>query len=398
VSNTGIITGGIGGYADTPGVGGAGISLLRGGLVTNTGIIAGGDGGNAMTSKYYLPGTGGAGVQLTGGSISNGGNISGGAGGYTDRDLGGFGGSGVLLNTSTLNNSGHITGGSGGYDPDGVGGAGGAGVYINGGALTTSGTITGGAAGKGDGGDGSNGDAVEFGSSAGTLVITPTSVFVGDVVANMTVDDTLVLSGKGSGTLAGLGTIVTGFTTLDEDAHGRWTLAGTITGDGALNIGADATLTLNGSVSIATVAFDAGGNERLTLDVPGAFASPLSGFGSGDSIDLVDIQATSLKYTGHMLTLFGANGSTVDTLTFDGKYTQADFALQATRGGTEVIYAGAHDQPWGLSDFLPQGIMAPQDAHGAFGAVPTAGYLAVGLEHGLEDVVMVHFGHVGVAT
>jgi hypothetical protein len=43
----------------------------------------------------------------------------------------------------------------------------------------------------------------------------------------------------------------------------------------------------------------------------------------------------------HALSLLGANGAALDTLMFDGKYRQADFALQAVQNGTEVGYAGA---------------------------------------------------------
>jgi fibronectin-binding autotransporter adhesin len=398
IKNTGTIAGNIGGYAEHGGAGGVGVSLLGGGLVVNKGAILGGYGGRSRSNHNYLPGTGGAGVQLSGGSISNQGDISGGAGGYAGLALGGFGGAGVILNTGAVDNSGHIYGGAGGHDPYGTGGTGGAGVYLNGGTLTNSGTITAGAAGKGGVADGDPGDAVMFGSAVGTLVITPSSVFIGDVAANVSVDDTLVLSGKGSGTLAGLGTTVTGFTTIDEDAHAHWTLTGTITGNGALSIGEDSSLTLNGSVSIGAVGFASGGNDRLTLDAPNAFSSPLSGFGSGDSIDLAGIQATSLKYANHTLTLLDVNGTIVGALTFQGKYTQADFALQASHGGTDVIYAGTDNESWGFRDFLPQGIAQPEDAHGAYDATQAASYLAAGLGRELEGVAIVHFGHAGIPT
>ncbi len=87
-------------------------------------------------SSYYRSAAGGAGVNLAGGGL--------------------------------LANFGTIVGGAGGNSLSGYSASGGAGVVINGGTLLTAGTIVGGAAGSGNGG---MGDAVQFGSDAGTLVV-----------------------------------------------------------------------------------------------------------------------------------------------------------------------------------------------------------------------------------
>jgi hypothetical protein len=173
-------------------------------------------------------------------------------------------------------------------------------------------------------------------------MITAKAVLSGDIVANSAVDDTLVLGGKAAGTLSGLGSTVTGFTTIEEDASAHWTLSGSISGTGTLDIGAGAKLTLDGAVSIASIAFAAGGNATLTLDASGAVTSKISGFGAGDVIDLPAIQATSLTFRQDTLTLFNASHQVVDTLLFTKGLSKEDFGLVAAGSGTEIIYAEAN--------------------------------------------------------
>jgi len=98
-----------------------------------------------------------------------------------------------------------------------TGNGGGAGAYVNGGTLTNAGTISG-------------SGAVRFGAIAGTLIIDPGAVFTGDVVANASVSDVLVLAGATAATLDGLGSQFSGFSTLNFAAGATWTVDGTEAG------------------------------------------------------------------------------------------------------------------------------------------------------------------------
>jgi len=231
-ASTGNITGGYGSsnwdrlYT---GNGGAGVDLTAAGTVTNHGNITGGTGG--YSGAYS--GTGGAGVVLAAGStLSNSANITGGVGGVVGFISTGSGGVGVDVSTGdTVTNTAQIAGGAGGPGVVGYsypGGTGGAGVYLNGGTVTTSGTISGGKGGMiGATPSGAAGDAVQFGSVAGTLVIDPGAAFNGQVAANTSVNDILKLNGTESqseGARITLGTQFTGFSTLDFAASAAWTV------------------------------------------------------------------------------------------------------------------------------------------------------------------------------
>jgi hypothetical protein len=307
VLNTGMIDGG----------GGAiGVQLQSGATLTNTGTIAG---GGAVGGG----GPGGEGVYVFGGSaVVNQGAITGGAGAY--------GGYGVRLSGAgaTLLDTGTIEGGYGGT-------AGGIGVAIDGTTLTNSGTIAGGL----DGG-GTRADAVQFGFYGGTLVISPTAVFEGAIQAGNYGSSTIVLAGHQAGTLSGLGTSITGITNIVEDASAHWTLSGSLSGTGALDIGADARLTLDGACSIATIAFGATGHGTLALDQPALVTSVVAGFGGGDTIELSGIAAASFTFHHDTLTLFDANHVVVDTMQFSGHLTAADIDIVADGKNTDIVYAG----------------------------------------------------------
>jgi hypothetical protein len=370
--NLGGILAGSGAYGFTGngGPGGVGVDLAASGKLTNHGDIFGGAGGE---SYYHNGGPGGAGVALgPTGTVLNAGDIKGGHGGYVDLGYGGNGGAGAVVNGGTLVTSGGIVGGNGGSGRmqtegelggvgvslqqgevinsgsifGGTGRYGGAGVLINGGTLVTSGTIVGGAVGRDDDSNTpSAGDAVQFGPAVGTLVVNPGAVFNGDIAADPAVNDTLEVAGKANGTLSGLGSTVTGFTTITEDASAHWTFSGSISGKGTLDIGTKAQLTLHGTVSIASIAFAAPGASTLTLETAKAVTSIFSGFGPGDIIDLPTIQANALTFQQNTLTLLNSNNQVVDTLLFANGLTQQDFGLAAAGTGTEILYAGP-DVPW----------------------------------------------------
>jgi hypothetical protein len=77
-------------------------------------------------------------------------------------------------------------------------------------------------------------------------------VFHGAVAANAGVNDVLELGGAAAGTLSGLGTQFTGFTTMTENAGATWTLSGSNT------LGASTTLLDSGNLSVTGKLSDAG--------------------------------------------------------------------------------------------------------------------------------------------
>jgi hypothetical protein len=291
-TNDGTVTGGGGAAAGIDGgAGGAGI-LLSGGIATNDGTITGGTGGVGAISG----GTGGAGISLSGGMAKNDGTVIGGQGGVAHGVLaeyndGGTGGAGISLSGGGIvTNDGMVYGGYGGFGA--YGGAGGAGVYIGGGTLINAGTIGGGFGSRGASSNGAAGDAVQFGSAAGTLVVDPTAVFIGNVVAN-DVNDVLVLGGTTVATLAGLGGQFTGFSTLDFSAVATWTVDSTVE------------------------ALDNG--------------QAIDGFANTDIIVLTDFAATTASFGSGGLVLGNASGS--DTLGFAltaGEYLAVTASSTAT--------------------------------------------------------------------
>jgi hypothetical protein len=385
VTNSDSILGGDGGNGRLyGGFGGVAVTLSSDASLTNSGSIEGGAGGTVEGSGYFTEGGfGGLGVSMSGGTLTNHGTIRGGDGGRTFYGPGAAGGAGVTITSGTLTNLGDILGGTGGGTGAGYhGGNGGAGVIMLGGTLITSGTISGGGAGTGGGGNGTVGDAVDLTGGA-TLILEAGFAFDGDVVAS---DGTeLELGGTEAGTLSGLGTGFTGFTTIKENAGAIWTLTGSNTvagttsfvelgslnvtgalsflggvkntgsidvssglvsskqevmGDGTIGLGAAGTLTLQDGASSGQVVNFLAGAGLLDLINPTYFGGAIAGFAGSAAIDLVNAAETSYTYSdGELIVKNGA--AIVAALHFDGTYTQADFTLAGdNHGGTLITYSG----------------------------------------------------------
>ena len=285
--------------------------ILTDGLLTNRGNIAGGAGG---TSQDYIGVTagGGTGVMLSGdGMFINSNTIIGGAGSnlhnpFYDGGFGGAGGAGVDLSAGTGYNSGLIAGGSGGSGWNG--GSGGNGATISGGILTNTGTIVGGAGGYGYG----SVPHVRYGGAGGSGIY---------------------LDG---GTLINAGVIEGG-------VNGSMVFAAQVSGDGVLELGSGATATLQGTCSVASIAFDPSPvPSSLNVREPGSFTSTISGFGSLDTINLSSVDGTtSLSFSDGVLTVYGYGKETdhqvTDQLKFAGNYTTANFSFSgAPEGGTVI--------------------------------------------------------------
>lgn len=323
--NTGSISAGSGQFGGGAGKGGDGVTV-RAGTLTNTGTIAGGAGGY---SNYYSGnGNGGVGVMLgTRSVLNNTGRIVGGSLGNTNH-----GGVGMVATGATVMNSGTITGGVG-Y------GGGGVGAYLNGGTLTNSGLISGGSI------NGTVANAITFGPTPATLVITTSARFLGTVAANNTVNDTLRLSGTG-GTLSGLGTAFTGFSAISAAAGASWTLAGTqtfagtlsgpgalkltgtLTGSGAITLAAGTRLSATGSIGAALANLGTITVGKGTL----ALGASVSGAGS---IILGSLSTLALAGSGTLATaLSGPGRLRVDGAWSAGAGMLAPSAVQIGPAGT----------------------------------------------------------------
>src|SRR6516164_6470527 len=277
-----------------------GVELSSGGTVTNFGTIDSGvgypisgidiSGGSGTVTNFGTIVSGEYGIKLTaGGTVTNG------QGGFIQGD---YPAAVALWGSDTVTNFGRIYG----TYFDGVAlGAGGnvtnfgtiegpwAGVDFFGtlpGTVTNAGTIIG----------GSTGRPVRFGGGDNLLVVDPGAAFLGRVNGALfvgTVDagsgnNTLELApGAGPGLLSGLGTNFINFGSVVFDASAAWT---------------------------------------VTLDNPAAFTGTISGFASGDVIDLTGRAATNVTYSSSVLTVLNGD-ATVATLNLAGSYTSADFSL-----------------------------------------------------------------------
>jgi len=177
--------------------------------------------------------------------------------------------------------------------------------------LTTSGTISGGTGGSGST-SGKTGAAVQFGANASTLVVDPGAVFNGQVAADASAGDVLILSGtQAGGTPITLGTQFTGFSTL-EFASGA---SGTV----------DAT--------------------KAALTTPGHTLS-IEGFAIGDTLDITNLaeQGTTLSFnsTNDVLTLTHGKPTAID-LQFNSAFTGDHFVLTANGSGTDVTLVSGAD-------------------------------------------------------
>ena len=138
----------------------------------------------------------------------------------------------------------------------------------------------------------------------------------------------------GAGTLKGpvldKGTIVANGGTL--------ALAGAVSGSGTIEIDPGSVLNASGKLAVGKLVFLAGGSESLLLGRASMVTAKLSGFGAGDTIDLVKTVGTAASFAGGVLTIAG-NGGSVAALHFAGNYSSSQFALATDHhGGTTISF------------------------------------------------------------
>jgi predicted Zn-dependent protease len=155
----------------------------------------------------------------------------------------------------------------------------------------------------------------------------------------------LALSGTRTAAIIDNGTVVV------EASGGALKLSGVISGTGgflldvpATSTGGSTTLELATATS-APVAFDNAGTLAakgvLKIDTPASFHGAISGFGTGDTIDLAGIgAATTAALSGNTL-IVKSGAATLDTLAFAGSTAGAVFTAGTDgSGGTKITVAG----------------------------------------------------------
>ena len=207
-------------------------------------------------------------------------------------------------------------------------------------------------------------------ATAGTLAINNTGeITLGGANATLRASAIDILSSgvlSGSGTVSGLGggnNTVT-LARIDNDGliaanGGTLLLYGGITGTGMLSVASGATLTLQAAISNSqTLAF--GPNAQVMLNDASAFAGLITGFGSGDVLDVAGTNVTGATWSNGVLTLDTAVGAL--QLKLAGSYAANGFSVRADgHGGTDVLLAGG--QPLSNVAILGTLIDASHAAH-----------------------------------
>jgi hypothetical protein len=158
----------------------------------------------------------------------------------------------------------------------------------------------------------------------------------------------LVAGSQGNGVQIATGASVSGVGAVTSAAHGvrvdgvlavaggTLVVTGNLSGMGAVQIGAGATLDLVASrINLPGIAFlGSSGTLELTAGVAGAFA--IDGFGSGDRIVMAGIDQANWNSANHVLSL-SEHGQVMDKLTLPG--VAADAVFQVTPGNSGSVIA-----------------------------------------------------------
>jgi hypothetical protein len=123
---------------------------------------------------------------------------------------------------------------------------------------------------------------------------------------------------------------------------GTFHVTGALTGAGTTNLATGATVELGSTATGGTIHFGSG-QSTLKIDSTTMPSDSITGFASGDVIDLVNQIATAISYSGTTATItFQGGGTKTVTLTgsFPGLALQTDHA-----GGTDIVLGPAPPPP-----------------------------------------------------
>jgi fibronectin-binding autotransporter adhesin len=145
-----------------------------------------------------------------------------------------------------------------------------------------------------------------------------------------------------------------------EAAAGTLTLAGAVTGTGALNIDSGAILTVSSSVdSGLTANFEGAAGTLVLRQNAKSFSATIAGFGAGDTIDLLNTAATGGSVNGNDQLVIVNGTKLVATLQLSGNYSGDTFSVGSDgNGGTDVTVSGpktpsAHAFVAAMAGFAP---------------------------------------------
>ncbi len=289
---------------------GAAVQTLTGPGAAGSAVFS----GNSILSGSYAFGTLGLGQSGSGGllQLASGTDVTAGSAVVTSGSL--LGGAGSTLSVS----SSLVVGSALGYAAT---------VNATGGARITAGSLL-------------------LNDAADSLYVDATSILeIGQAgigrAGQLTIDAGATLSGQGAanayGQLVNGGTISAAAGTL---------MVGTLSGTGTLEIGAGATLVLNGSCGAGQAVRFGGANATLAIDEEYfAPAGTLSGFAAGDAIDVVGSPISSANFTatgasGGVLAL-SYGGQVAARITLAGNYTGAMFLASGDGDGGTLITMAA---------------------------------------------------------
>lgn len=164
--------------------------------------------------------------------------------------------------------------------------------------------------------------AISMGSGSNTLFLSDTATVLGKVV-NVSSNNTLGLIGTGNSSLD-LGSVgasgkFQGFANLTKDGTGAWTVTGSGSSlSGELNV-QEGTLTLTGSLSVATATVGSDTNATLTIFGGGSLTSANATVGgAAGGVGTVTITGTGSSWTNTSEVTVGYDGGTGSISVSDG--------------------------------------------------------------------------------
>ena len=184
-------------------------------------------------------------------------------------------------------------------------------------------------------------DGTSMLSDSGTVTLTGGAIVDGQLLMQAGVfsasGDLTVSAG---GTLSGSGSVTASVNNMGgiSAAGGSLSFMGSVGGAGTFSLAQGGTLALLGAVGLsATVDFATSGT--ITLGEAAQFHGAISGWGSGDVLDLLQVEAVSESVTGQVLTLYNSANAAVASLRFDQPITTSNFVLhQDGHGNTLLTY------------------------------------------------------------
>lgn len=167
-----------------------------------------------------------------------------------------------------------------------------------------------------------SGAIIANGGTLGSLILGSAA---GGGSVSVAAGSTLIMAGGSASALTAGGLLFdTGSLTVGGAVAGSGTIV--VENGGALEIGA------GGS---AAVSF-AGSNVSVQLDAPSQYTGTLTGFGLGDTLDLVGVAGTAAAVVNANTLVVTGPGGTLATVALAGNYTGATFTAVAS-GGTTVV-------------------------------------------------------------